>query len=106
MICRVWHGWTTHTNADAYESFLRDVGFPSIEKKNIQGYHGIQLLRKQYEAETEFITIMWFDTLSDIKKYAGEDYERAAVLDRAKEVLSHYDSHSKHYEIRLNNRKE
>ena len=105
MICRIWHGWSTHSNADAYELFLRDVGFPSIEKKEIQGYHGIQLLRKEHEAETEFVTIMWFDTLEDIKKYAGEDYEKAAVLGRAKEVLSHYDPCSQHYQIKINARK-
>lgn len=101
MICRLWHGWTLQENADAYETFLRDVGFASIAKKNIEGYKGIQLLRRQHPAETEFITLMWFETIEDIKRYAGEDYEKAAVLDRAKEVLSHYDSHSQHYEIRL-----
>ncbi len=23
MICRIWHGWTTRENADAYERLLR-----------------------------------------------------------------------------------
>ena len=24
MISRIWHGWTTHENADAYEALLKD----------------------------------------------------------------------------------
>jgi len=27
MICRVWHGWTNHMNADAYEHLLREEVF-------------------------------------------------------------------------------
>jgi hypothetical protein len=28
MICRIWHGWTTPQNADAYERLLRSEIFP------------------------------------------------------------------------------
>lgn len=101
MITRIWHGYTTPQNADAYESILRDEGFPAIAAKNIPGFRGIQLLRKDGPEETEFITLMWFDTLEQVKGYAGADYEKAAVLDKAKLVLSRYDSHSRHYEVRL-----
>ena len=32
-IRRVWHGWTTPANADAYERVLRTEVIPGIEKE-------------------------------------------------------------------------
>jgi len=62
MICRIWHGYTTFNNADTYENLLKDEIFAGIKDRRIKGYKGIQLLRRELEDETEFITIMWFDT--------------------------------------------
>ncbi len=39
-IKRIWHGWTTPENADAYELLLRREVFPGIEAKEIPGYLG------------------------------------------------------------------
>ena len=30
-IKRIWHGWTTPNNADAYEAIVQDEVFPAIE---------------------------------------------------------------------------
>ena len=46
MICRIWHGWTTPQNADAYERLLRSEIFPGIASRATDGYQGIQLLRR------------------------------------------------------------
>ena len=44
MIARLWHGWTTRENADAYEALLRSEVLPGIHR--IPGYHGAYLLRR------------------------------------------------------------
>ena len=49
--------------------------------------------------EVAFITIMWFDTLEQIKALAGEDYEKAVVHPTARTLLKKYDSHSRHFEL-------
>jgi heme-degrading monooxygenase HmoA len=100
MISRIWHGWTTHENADAYERLLREEIFKWIESKDIAGYQGIQLLRRRLDAEDEFVTIMWFDDLDAVRQFAGEDYETAVVPPDAQKLLSHYDAVSAHYEVR------
>ena len=46
MISRLWHGWTTHENADAYEKLLQTEIFAGIAKRGIRGYRGIHLLRR------------------------------------------------------------
>ena len=100
MILRIWHGWTTPKNADIYENLLKEEIFPAIASKNVSGYRGIQLLRRQLGNEVEFITIMHFDTLEAVKQFAGEDYEKSVVPDKAQKVLSRHDDKSQHYEMK------
>ncbi len=47
MITRVWHGWTTPGNAAAYESLLRTEIFTGIAAREILGYRGISLCRRE-----------------------------------------------------------
>lgn len=100
MIARIWHGWTTLENADVYENLLKTEIFPGIAAKNVAGYRGIQLLRRQLRNEVEFITIMQFDSLDAVKQFVGEDYEKSYVPDKAKAVLLRHDEKSQHYAIK------
>ena len=105
MISRIWHGYTTKSNADIYESLLQEEIFVGIKNRNIQGYKGIQLLRRELRSETEFITIMWFDSIDAIIKFAGDDYENSVVPEKAQRVLSRFDARSQHYEVKIDNLK-
>jgi heme-degrading monooxygenase HmoA len=100
MIARVWHGWTTPENADAYERLLRTEIFPGISAKGVPGYRGIKLLRRPLHNEVEFVTIMWFDSLQAVKAFAGEDHEKAYVPAKARQVLARFDDRSQHYDLR------
>jgi len=99
MIDRVWHGWTTHSNADVYEKLLRTEIFAGIIQKNIPGFHSIRLLRRELEQEVEFVTILRFDSLDTIRNFTGEDYEQSYVPDKARAVLSRFDERAQHYEV-------
>ena len=101
MICRIWHGWTTHANAEAYEHLLREEVFVGIHGRRIAGFLGIELLRRPHADEVEFSTMMWFDSLDAVRTFAGDDYEAAVVPPAARAVLSHFDARSAHYEIRI-----
>jgi heme-degrading monooxygenase HmoA len=101
MIARMWHGWTTAENADAYEKLLKEEIFPGIAAKKVPGYHGIRLLRRSVSPnEVEFVTLMWFDSWLAVKQFAGEDHEQAVVPPKARAVLSRFDQRSEHYEVR------
>lgn len=99
MIARIWHGWTTHENAPAYEHLLRTEVFPSIEKKQVAGYRKISLLKKMEENEVAFITIMLFDSIEAVKDFVGEDFETAYVPPKARQLLSSFDERVLHYEV-------
>ena len=100
MIARIWHGWTTPQNANAYETLLKTEIFSGIASKEVGGYRGIQLLRRPAGEEVEFVTIMWFESWEAVKQFAGEDYERAYVPQKARDILARFDERSAHYEIR------
>ena len=99
MISRIWHGWTTPANADAYQALLQEEIFTGIQDRHIRGFRGIQLLRREAGPEVEFVTIMEFDSLEAVREFAGEDYEAAVVPPKARQVLAHFDARSQHYEI-------
>lgn len=100
MIARIWHGWTTPENADAYESVLRTEVIPGIEAMAIPGLRGsVEVLRRDREDEVEFLTIMRFDSLDAVKAFVGEDHEVAHVPAAARAVLKRFDARSAHYEV-------
>lgn len=101
MISRVWHGWTTRANADAYESLLKSEIFEGIQRRQIAGYRGIHLLRRNLGEEVEFITIMWFDSIEAVRAFAGQDCEVAVVPPKARALLSRFDARSQHYEVKV-----
>ena len=99
MITRIWHGWTARENADAYEALLKSEIFPEIRAKDIAGYRGITLLRRDGDDEVAFITMMTFETLESIKALAGDDPTRSYVPTKARALLSRWDDYAEHYEV-------
>jgi antibiotic biosynthesis monooxygenase (ABM) superfamily enzyme len=97
MIARTWHGYTRPEHADAYESMLKPELLPGIGK--VKGYRGSYLLRRNAGAEVEFITILLFDSLDDIRAVAGPDYETAVIPEERRKHLSRYDARAQHYEV-------
>jgi heme-degrading monooxygenase HmoA len=102
MIARIWHGWTTAEDADAYENLLRAEVFPGIRAKQIPGFERIELFRRSFEPanEVEFMTVMWFTGLDAVKAFAGEEYEASVVPHAASVLLTRFDHRSRHYEVR------
>jgi len=82
MILRYWRGWTTPENADAYEHIVSKEVLPSIAARNVDGYLGAYLARRELGNEVEFATIMRFDSIESVRAFAGEDYQNAYVPPR------------------------
>ena len=99
MICRLWRGWTTPGNADAYEAIVRGEVIPGIEARRIPGFRQIDLMRRDAGDEVEFQTLIWFDSLDAIKDFVGEDHSVSHVPDAARAVLKPFDERAAHYEV-------
>lgn len=96
MITRMWRGWTSRADANSYERFLLEEVFPSM--RAIAGFLGAEVLRRQEESETAFVTLTRFEGFGDVRAFAGEAYETPVLEPRAQQLLSHYDDHALHFE--------
>jgi len=103
MIGRLWHGWTSRANADAYERLLLDEVLPGIHR--VPGYEGAFVLRREAGDEIEFVTVTFFTSYDAVRAFAGEDHEKAVVPPHARRLLSRYDERSTHYETILDPRR-
>ena len=97
MILRYWRGWTTQQNADSYQRIVSEQVLHGIAARRLDGYHGAYLLRRDVDHEVEFATVMIFDSLENVRAFAGEDYETAYVPPAAQAVLARFDEKSAHY---------
>ena len=97
MIARLWHGYTKPEHADAYEAMLEPEVLPGVSK--LHGYRGSYLLRRPAGDEIEFVTILLWDSLDDIRAIAGPDYETAVIPPERRQFLSRYDAKAAHYEV-------
>src|SRR5438477_9883421 len=101
MICRIWHGWTSGENADAYEVLLKTEILPGIDHRQIAGFRGSHLLRRQDGEQVEFVTMLWFDTMDAVREFAGEEHDVAVVPPKARALLDRFDEQSAHYNVML-----
>jgi antibiotic biosynthesis monooxygenase len=92
----MWRGWTAPENADAYQRFLVDHLFPAM--REIEGFRGADVLRRDDGNEVAFVTLTRFDSLDAIKAFAGEGYEQPVLEPRALELLSRYDGRAEHFD--------
>ena len=99
MICRLWRGWTSLENADAYERIVRNEVIPGIEARKIPGFRHIDLMKGDLGGEIEFQPLMWFDSLDAIKHFMGEDYSVSHVPPEARAVLNSFDDRAAHYDL-------
>ncbi len=99
MICRLWRGWTTPENADAYQRIVDGEVIPGIEARRIPGFRQIDLMRRDRGDEVEFQTLMWFDSLEAIKAFVGEDHSVSHVPASARAALKRFDERAAHYEV-------
>ena len=98
MIARVWRGSTKAEHADAYESMLKPELLPGISKA--KGYKGSYLLRRNLGAEVEFITILLWNSIEELRLAAGhDDYETAIIPEERRKYLARFDTTAAHYEM-------
>jgi heme-degrading monooxygenase HmoA len=97
MIARVWHGVTTPEHADAYEAHLKPELLPGLSQN--KGFRGSYLMRRNVGDEVEFITMILWDSIDDVRALAGADYETAIIPEDRKPLLKRYDAKAAHYEV-------
>lgn len=99
-IIRTWSGWTTHEKAPNYQTFLVNEVFPAVKKKGVIGLEKVSISTLDTNEEVQFFLVLQFSSLDAVKKFAGEDYQKAYIPEKAKQLLKRYDSTASHFELK------
>lgn len=75
IITRIWHGVTKAEFAEEYLEYLTATGI--ADYKNTEGNLSVKILRRMEEKFCHFWTVTTWDSYENIKKFAGEDFEKA-----------------------------
>lgn len=97
MIARVWRGATLAEDGDAYAAYLEATGMRNA--REIPGARGTLVLRRERAGYAEFETILLFDSLPDVKGFAGDELEAAVFFPEDERYLVRRDLEVRHYEV-------
>lgn len=97
MIARTWHGRVPTHKADAYHEYLKTTGYS--EYAATPGNLGVYVLRRREGDVTHFLLLTLWDSLDAIKRFAGDDYERAKYYPEDDDYLLEREARVTHYEV-------
>jgi antibiotic biosynthesis monooxygenase (ABM) superfamily enzyme len=97
MIARVWRGATRAQDADEYAAYVEATGLESA--RALPGNRGTLVLHRVEGNRAEFETIILFDSLDDVRAFAGDDLEEAVFYPEDDRYLVDRDLVSRHYEV-------
>ena len=96
IITRIWHGKTKIDLADEYLKFLEITGI--ADYKNIQGNLSAEILRWKENDICHFWTVTKWSSVESIKKFAGNEYEKARYYPEDKTYLLEFEENVIHCE--------
>jgi antibiotic biosynthesis monooxygenase (ABM) superfamily enzyme len=96
VIARIWRGATLAEHADEYAAYLEETGMRGA--RELPGARGTLVLRRARAGYAEFETILLFDSLDDIKAFAGDDLDLAVFFEEDDKYLVERDLEVRHYE--------
>ncbi len=100
MIARVWRGETLPQNAAEYLDYILETGVKEL--RAVDGNRGIYLLRRVGHDSTELVFISLWESMENIRKFAGPDVDKAVYFPKDKEFLLEVEPNVKHYEVLVN----
>ena len=96
VITRIWHGTTKAEHADEYLEFLIKTGVADYKKTD--GNLSVEILRRIEDDVCHFWTVTKWDSVENIKKFAGEDYEKAKYYEEDNKYLLEFEPNVIHCE--------
>jgi len=97
MIARVWRGSTLAEDADTYAAYLEETGMKGA--RTLPGNRGTLVLRRVHGGQAEFETILLFDSLENIRAFAGDDLEAAVFFPEDDRYLVEREPAVRHFEV-------
>ena len=97
MIARTWWGATKAEDAEAYLEYLHRTGFAEFRKT--EGNRGALGLRRVVDDRAEFLLVSLWESEESIRRFAGDQIEKAVFYPEDERFLVDRDNHVTHYEV-------
>lgn len=97
MVVRTWRGWTRAEDGDRYVEYLRETGLQAY--RATPGNRGAWVLRRTAGERCEFVTVSVWDSLDDVRGFAGDDLGRAVFYPEDDEFLVERETTVDHWEL-------
>jgi heme-degrading monooxygenase HmoA len=93
----MWFGRTKAKDYDAYLAYLEESGVSEL--KRTPGNQGVMVVRRLDGDEAEFGVISFWESLEDVKAFAGEDVDAARYFPEDEGFLLEFAPRLKHFEM-------
>jgi heme-degrading monooxygenase HmoA len=97
MIARTWAGATRASDADTYLDYLHATGFAGY--RATPGNRGVLSFRRVSGDRAEFLLLSLWESEEAIRRFAGDDIERAVFYPEDDRFLVSRDERVQHYEV-------
>lgn len=97
MIARTWRGSTKAEDAEAYLEYLRRTGF--AEYRGTPGNRAVLGLRRLVNGRAEFLLISLWESREAIRRFAGDQTDRAVFYPEDDRFLVERDDQVSHFEV-------
>jgi len=97
VIARVWRGATRAEDAEEYARYVEQTGMESARR--LPGSRGTLVLRRVEGDRAEFETVLLFDSLDDIRAFAGDDIDVAVFFPEDDRYLIDRELTARHFEV-------
>jgi heme-degrading monooxygenase HmoA len=97
VIARMWFGRTNAADYDGYLAYLEESGVAELHAT--PGNRGVMVLRRLDGDEAEFGVMSLWDSLDDVKAFAGQDVDAAHYYPEDERFLLEFEPRVKHFEV-------
>jgi heme-degrading monooxygenase HmoA len=97
MIARTWHGRVPAAKAEEYFSYLQRTGLSDYA--TTAGNRGVMVFRRTEADVTHFVLTTFWDSVDAIRRFAGDDYERARYYPEDDDFLLEREPLVTHYDV-------
>lgn len=96
-IARMWHGVVPGDKSEEYLKYLKETGIKDY--RETKGNLGARIFRRNEKGMTHFLLLTFWDSYDSIRKFAGDDFERARYYPEDEEYLTELEPFVTHYEV-------
>lgn len=97
QIARVWFGRTPASKTEEYLEYSKKTGVKDL--RATEGNRGVLLLKRLNKEIAEFAIISFWESKEAIKRFAGDDINKAVYYPEDVEFLLEMEPELVHYEV-------